>query len=95
MAVKKSIESKVSDTTSRGAETSNTIGKKRSGTLGGTYGLDLQIPARALIPDDVTYKVAADLGLAPQVDEGGIDVTAQQILDQSAKSGARGCIGHR
>lgn len=89
MSIKKSIETKVSDTKSRGSESNRSASSKSSGTLGGNTSLDLTIPARALIPDDVEYLLAADFGLAAQDRGGWIYTTDQQALEQAAKSGLR------
>ncbi len=86
MSLKKSIENKISDTSSRGSESTDSHSKKNNGSKGGNYGLDLQIPARALIPEDIEYQLPVDFGLTARERDGWINMTEQQFYDQAAKS---------
>lgn len=89
MSIKKSIENKVSDTKSRGTESNTNRSSKKSGSLGGSTSLDLTIPARALIPDEVEYRLPVDFGLAVKPEPGwmGIDQYALAVLEAHAKAG--------
>jgi len=84
----KSIESKVSDTSSHGSESTTGYSSKKSGSIGGNSGLDLSIPAMALVPDEIEYLLPADFGLAAQPESGWVNIYEQNWLEQQAKSGA-------
>lgn len=90
MSIKKSIENKVSDTKSRGVESTSGRSSKNSGSVGGNSSLDLHIPARVLIPEDIDYMLPADFGLAARSDDSGwVNTTEQGWLEQQAKSGRK------
>lgn len=78
---------KKSDLNSSGSDTTNSSNDKRGGNVGGGGGLDLSIPAKALLAEEIFYKQAADFGLSAQNREGWIDTSMQEFLNQAAKSG--------
>ncbi|WP_281184734.1 hypothetical protein [Trichlorobacter lovleyi] len=90
MSIKRSLENRISDTKSRGTESTSGRSSKNSGSIGGNSGLDLSIPARALIPEEINYMLPVDFGLAAKAeDTGWVNTTEQSWLDQQAKSGGR------
>ena len=89
MSLKKSIENKISNLTSHGSDSTASRTDRLNGSLGGGGGLDLSIPSRALIPEDIIqYKLPADFGLAARANGAWINTSYQEYISQQAKSGA-------
>jgi hypothetical protein len=88
MSLKNSIESKVSELKSIGRDRTWSTNTKKSAQRGGSTGLDLAVPARSLVPEEIEYKLPADFGLAVLMKNGMIDLTTAEYLSQAAKTGA-------
>lgn len=88
-SVRRSIESRKSDTTSKSSDKTNSTSKRSNKSRSRDGKLDLTLPARALIPEEIVYVQPVDFDLAAKVEaDGNIDQTYNDILEQAKRSSA-------
>jgi len=89
VSLRTSVEKKISASKSESHDSSNSSSRRKNNSKSRDGKLDLTLPFRAFIPEDVEYRQAADLGLAASVEGGGmINTTMAEWYDQAKKSSA-------
>jgi hypothetical protein len=89
VSLRTSVEKKISASKSESHDSSNSSSRRKNNGKSRDGKLDLILPFRAFIPEDVEYRQAADLGLAASVEGGGmINTTVAEWFDQAKKTSA-------